>query len=153
MVGGRYLRSMSMLSDDSPIMTKARELCETIVAEANYQESLAKVETFLNNDEARLSYQNVHEKGQALNEKQRSGLQLADAEIHEFEVAREQLMQNDVAKDFMQAQEQLEMVQKAVSQYVGMTLELGRVPTAEDFAAAAQGGCCGGQDSGGCGCS
>lgn len=143
---------MSILSDDSLVMNKARELCEAIVADGEYQESMAKVETFLNNDEARLGYQNVHEKGQALNEKQRSGLQLADAEIHEFEVAREQLMQNEVAKDFMAAQEQLEMVQKAVSQYVGMTLELGRVPTPEDFAAAAQGGCCGGQDSGGCGC-
>jgi len=124
-------------------MSKTRELCETITQDSDYQELLAKIETFLNNDEARLSYQNVHEKGQELNQKQQAGLQLADAEIHEFEVAREALMANSIASEFMKAQQSLETLQKAVSQHVGMTLELGRVPTEEDFAQA-NGGCCGG---------
>ncbi len=142
---------MQLLEDNSAVMSKTRELCEAITQDSDYQELLAKIETFLNNDEARLSYQSVHEKGQELNQKQQAGLQLADAEIHEFEVARESLMANSVASQFMQAQQALEEVQKAVSQHVGMTLELGRVPTPEDFEHAG-GGCCGGSGGGGCGC-
>ncbi len=139
-----YVGGMQLLEDDSAVMSKTRELCETITQDSDYQELLAKIETFLNNDEARLSYQSVHEKGQELNQKQQAGLQLADAEVHEFEVAREALMANSVASEFMQAQQALETLQRTVSQHVGMTLELGRVPTAEDFAQANGGGCCGG---------
>ncbi|RYD26771.1 MAG: YlbF family regulator, partial [Verrucomicrobiaceae bacterium] len=35
---------------------------------------------------------------------------------------------------------------------VGATIELGRVPTADDLASQGGGGCCGGGGGGGCGC-
>ena len=142
---------MNLLEDNSAVMTKARELCETIAADAEYKGLLTKVERFLGDDEARLSYQSVHESGQALNQKQQAGLQLAESEIAEFESARTQLLGNSVASDFIQAQQDLESLQASVSRLVGMTLELGRVPTEEDIAQSSGGGCCGG-GGGGCGC-
>lgn len=66
-------------------MGKTRDLCETIANDSYYREVFQKVEKFLGDDEARLSYQSVHESGQALNQKQQSGLQLSDSEIAEFE--------------------------------------------------------------------
>ncbi|MGJ8695050.1 MAG: YlbF family regulator [Verrucomicrobiaceae bacterium] len=143
---------MQILENDSAVMSKTRELCEAIVAEPEYQELLGKVERFLNNDEARLSYQSVHERGQELNNKQGAGLELSEAEIGEFETARESLLANPVASEFLQAQQSLETLQMAVSKQVGMTLELGRVPTEEDIAQSQSGGCCGGSGGGGCGC-
>ena len=140
---------MQILEDDSAVMTKTRELCETIAQDSDYQGLLAKVEAFLGNDEARLSYQSVHERGQELNEKQRAGLQLSETEVHEFETAREGLLANPIASEFLQAQQSLETLQMAVSKHVGMTLELGRVPTAEDCAQADGGGWCGGEGGGG----
>jgi len=134
---------MQLLENNSEVMTKTRELCDVIVKDAEYQQILAKIETFLNNDEARLSYQSVHEKGQELNQKQQSGLELGPAEIGEFETARESLLANPIASEFMEAQQNLETLQKSVSQYVGMTLELGRVPTEEDIAQLSSGGGCG----------
>ena len=139
---------MKILEDDSVVMTKARELCSAIADDAEYRELLGKVETFLNDDEARLTYQSVHESGQALNEKQRAGLELAEAEIAEFETSRETLLANPVASNFLEAQKGLETLQATVGRLVGMTLELGRVPTAEDIAQS-QGGCCGGGGGGG----
>lgn len=152
MAGGTYVGGMNLLEDDSAVMSKTRDLCETIARDADYQDLLAKVETFLSNDEARLSYQSVHERGQALNQKQQSGLQLAESEIAEFEGARAELLGNSVASEFIQAQQTLEALQTSVSRMVGMTLELGRVPTPEDIAQASGGGCCGGGGGGGCGC-
>jgi len=145
---------MQMLQDDSAVMTKTRELCESIAKDSEYQELLAKVETFLNNDEARTSYQSVHQKGQELNQKQQAGLELSETEIGEFETAREALLANSVASEFMEAQQGLQSVEAAVGRFVGMTLELGRVPTDEDIAQASGGGCCGGGggEGGGCGC-
>ncbi len=136
---------MKILEDDSAVMSKARELCSTIAEDADYQQLLAKVESFLNNDEARLAYQSVHESGQALNQKQQAGLELADSEIAQFESARESLMANPIASEFLGAQKDLESLQTTVGRLVGMTLELGRVPTSEDIAQTQGGGCCGGE--------
>ncbi|MBK1826075.1 YlbF family regulator [Haloferula rosea] len=143
---------MSMLADDSAVMTKARELCAEIANDSRFAELQKDVEAFMNNDEAKLMYQSVHERGSELHQKQHAGVELGAAEIREFEEARDELMNNGVAKSFMDAQGELETLQKAIGQYVGLTLELGRVPTADDLAEAQGGGCCGGGGGGGCGC-
>lgn len=143
---------MSILSDDSAVMTKARELCAAIAEDAQFQALQKKVETFLDDDSARMMYQGVHERGSELHQKQHAGVELGESEIKEFESARDALMQNDVARSFMDAQGELEALQKTIGQYVGMTLELGRVPTADDIAQASGGGCCGGGGGEGGGC-
>lgn len=148
-----YRCHMSLIADDSALMVNTKSLCDTLVSQQAFKDLHGDVEAFLSDDEARLQYQSVHESGEALNNKQRSGVELSDAEISEFEQARELLFQNSVVTKFMDAQRELQTVQQAIGKYVGLTLELGRVPTEEDFAAADQdGGCCGGGGSGGCGC-
>ncbi len=138
---------MTMLADDSQVMNKTKELCAAIAADPEYQALLKKVELFLEDDAAKLQFQGVQERSQELGEKQRSGLELSDGEVHDFEAARDALMENSLARDFMDAQQSLQSVQMAIGKYVGMTLELGRVPAEEDLSD--EGGCCGG---GGCGC-
>ena len=131
---------MTMLADDSQVMNKTKELCAVIAGDPDYQALLKKVELFLEDDAAKLQFQSVQERSQELGEKQRSGLELSDGEVHDFEAARDALMENSVARDFMDAQQSLQSVQMAIGKYVGMTLELGRVPAEEDLAD--QGGCC-----------
>jgi cell fate (sporulation/competence/biofilm development) regulator YlbF (YheA/YmcA/DUF963 family) len=143
---------MSMLAEDSALMTKTKELCAQIVAEPRYQELQQTVERFLDDDAARLQYQSVHERGEELHHKQHAGVELGSAEVREFEAARDALFKNEVARGFLEAQRELEMIQQIVGKYVGMTLELGRVPSSDDFAEA-DSGCCGGNGGGGCGCS
>ncbi|MGE9271506.1 MAG: YlbF family regulator [Verrucomicrobiales bacterium] len=143
---------MSMLADDSAVMTKARELCAEIANDPRFVELQKDVETFMNHEEAKLMYQSVHERGSELHQKQTAGVELGAAEIKEFESARDELMSNEVAKSFLDAQTELETLQRAISKFVGLTLELGRVPTAEDLAESEGGGCCGGSGGGGCGC-
>ena len=137
-----------MTAESSPVIEKTRELCAAIADDASFQALQAKVEKFLNNDEARLQYKSVHERGEQLHHKQHSGVELGAAEIKEFEAAREALFDNEIARDFMAAQQELEKLQKEIGRYVGMTLELGRVPSEEEIQEAG-GGCC---SDGGCGC-
>jgi cell fate (sporulation/competence/biofilm development) regulator YlbF (YheA/YmcA/DUF963 family) len=140
---------MSLIAEDTAVIAKTRELCAEIVADPNFLRLQADVERFLQDEGAKLQYQSVHERGEELNHKQRAGIELGAVEIREFEAARDALLANDVARDFLSAQRELETLQKEIGKYIGMTLELGRVPTEEDIAEASQGGCCGG---GGCGC-
>lgn len=141
---------MNLLLDESAVMTKTKELCAAIAEDPEYKGLKQSVERFLGDDGARLQYQSVHERGEELQQKRGGGLELGDTEVQEFESAREALLANSVAKDFMEAQNDLHTVQQAIGRYVGMTLELGRVPTAEELVPQ-DSGCCGG-DGGGCGC-
>jgi cell fate (sporulation/competence/biofilm development) regulator YlbF (YheA/YmcA/DUF963 family) len=147
-----YAAPMSIVAEDSAVISKTRELCAHIASDPVFLKLQESVERFLNDDAARLQYQSVHERGEELHHKQHAGIQLGAAEIREFEAAREALFENEIAREFFVAREQLEKLQKQIGKYVGMTLELGRVPTADELAESGGGGCCGG-GGGGCGCS
>jgi hypothetical protein len=70
------------------------------------------------------------------------GMPLSNDEILEFEKHRDALVNNPVAKGFLDAQQQMQTVQESVGQYVAKTFELGRLPSEEDFSSCGSGcGC------------
>lgn len=142
---------MTLLAETSAVMTKTRELCAAIAGDEHFSRLQKDVERFLDDDCARLMYQTVHERGEELHQKQHAGIKLAPTEIREFEAARDELMRNEVASSFLEAQGELEAMQRTIGKYITMTLELGRVPT-EGELAESEGGCCGGGGGGGGGC-
>ncbi|MEI8038590.1 MAG: YlbF family regulator [Verrucomicrobiota bacterium] len=147
---------MSIIAEDSSIIVKTQELCAAIASDPTFLKLQESVERFLSDDAARLQYQSVHERGEDLHQKQHAGIQLGVTEIREFEAAREALLENGVVQEFLEAQQELDGLQKEIRKYVSLTLELGHVPTASDLAEAnSGGGCCGGGGGGGggCGCS
>ena len=141
---------MTMIAKESNVMSKTKELCDAIAEDIEFVTLQGQVERFLADDDAKLKYQSLHERGEELHNKQQAGVELSDTEIQEFEGARESLFANEVASDFMDAQQSLQTLQKTITKYIGMTLELGRTPTPEDMEQGDGdgGGCCGG----GCGC-
>lgn len=142
---------MSITAENSPVIVKTRELCSHIASDPTFLKLQESVERFLSDDASRLQYQSVHERGEELHHKQHAGIELGASEIREFEAAREALFDNTIASEFLAAQQELERLQKQIGKYVGMTLELGRVPTADDIAnASGGGGCCGGGGGGCC---
>ena len=131
---------------DNVGIEKTRELCQTILDQAEFQSVRRDVETFMGNNEAKGQYELLAEKGEYLHHKQHEGVSLTPEEINEYEALRTSFMANPVAKGFLNAQETMQRMQETVGQYVSKTLELGRIPTDEDFES--EGGGCGS----GCGC-
>ncbi len=127
------------------IESKARELCETIVAQPEWTAIRTRIDAFLSNDDARTQFDAVNSKGQSLHEKQHSGQPLNGQEVADFEKQREALLKNPVARGFLEAQNDLHEIQNSVQKYISKTLQLGRVPTEADFK---EEGSCGE----GCGC-
>lgn len=130
------------------VETKTRELCEAIIEHLQSGGIRKRIDTFLADAPTRGQYESLMNKGQALQEKQHHGQTLEPAEIASFETERDALLKNPVAAGFLDAQEEMHELQHLVQKHVGKTIELGRIPTADDLA----GGCCGGHDDGGCGC-
>jgi len=134
---------MQTTTDETVIIAKTRELCQTIIDQPEYQSIRRRVDTFLGNEEAKNQYQLVVEKGDALQQKQQFGLPLEGEEITEFERNRENLLKNPVAQDFLDAQQEIHQIRESVVQFVTKTFELGRVPTIDDFSSGSCGSGCG----------
>src|SRR5688572_2507281 len=134
---------MQATIEDTIVTQKTRDLCQTIVEQPEFRQIRDRIETFMNDDTAKNQYQQVMEKGDALQHKQHSGQPVDNNEIAEFEKSRETLLNNPVAREFLDAQQQMHKIQESVMQYVGKTFELGRVPSAEDFSSGDCGPTCG----------
>jgi cell fate (sporulation/competence/biofilm development) regulator YlbF (YheA/YmcA/DUF963 family) len=134
---------MATVSGSAVILEKTRELCQTIVDQPEFKQIRARIDAFLADAQARLLYETVLERGELLQQKQRAGLPLTQEEIDEFETSRELLLNNPVARAFLEAQRQIQQVQSAVTQWVTKTYEIGRVPTEEDMSDCGSGCSCG----------
>jgi cell fate (sporulation/competence/biofilm development) regulator YlbF (YheA/YmcA/DUF963 family) len=136
---------MSVIAQDPIVLQKTRELCESILSQPAMLAMRQHITAFLGDDHARSQYESVMRKGQALHEKQHQAEPLSDAEIKDFESSRETLLANPVASAFLDAQEEISHLRTAIHDFVSKSLELGRIPTSEDFA---HSGCCGGGSCG-----
>lgn len=125
------------------VETKTNELCEAILEQIKSNGIRQRIDTFLADTTARGAYESLMNKGQALQEKQHTGQPLDPAEISSFEKDRDALLQNPVASGFLDAQEEMHDLQHSVQKIVSKTIELGRVPTADDLAEGSCGHGCG----------
>lgn len=138
-------------AQDTPVIDKTKELCETLLAQDSYHHLKGKLDAFVNDQEAQALYQALSEKQSELVQKQEQTGNLTEEEIKAFEDQRERLLMHPVAGGFVEAQQGFEELRDTIVRYVTKSFELGRVPTADEVAPR-QGGCCGGGGGGGCGC-
>jgi cell fate (sporulation/competence/biofilm development) regulator YlbF (YheA/YmcA/DUF963 family) len=138
---------MQTTTQESVITQKTRELCQTILDQPEMRTARERIQAFITDDKARAQYEGLMAKGQELQQKQQRSQQLSGDEISAFEKERDALLSNPVAREFLDAQEELHHVHQSINQYVSKTLELGRLPTEADFESEGGGGC-----GDGCGC-
>jgi cell fate (sporulation/competence/biofilm development) regulator YlbF (YheA/YmcA/DUF963 family) len=135
---------MQTTIEETPVIRKTKELCQTILDQPNMQSIRQRIDAFMDDEKSRNQYDGLMSKGQALQQKQQNSMPLNGDEVSDFEQHREALLNNPVAKGFLDAQEELHQVQESIQLLVTKTLELGRIPSEEDMG----GGSCGH----GCGC-
>lgn len=134
---------MNLDAENSAIIRKTRELCQTILEDPGYAVMRSSIESFMADEAAKENYRWVVEQGEFLQHKQQVGTALADEEVKEFEARRAALVENPRAKAFLDAQQAIHAVHESVGQYVAKTFELGRLPTSNDFDSGSCGPSCG----------
>ena len=130
-------------------MRKTRELCETILEQPDMQAVRQRISAFMADEKTRAQYEELVTKGQELQQKQHNSQELTSDEISSFEQQRDSLLRNPIARNFLDAQDEMHHIQESIHKFVSKTFELGRLPSEEDLSE----GCCGGHGGGGCGCS
>ncbi len=126
------------------IVEKTRELCQTIVLHPTFIRIQERVQAFLRDEKTVEKYQALNDRGEYLHQMQMQGVPLVPKEVEEFEGLREELLKNPLAMGFLEAQEELQKIQRSIQDHVSKTFELGRVPKPDELS----GGSCGS----GCGC-
>ena len=135
---------MEITIEESAINRKTKELCQAILDQPNMRTLRGHIDAFMADEKARSQYEGLVNKHEALQQKQQMSMPVSDQEVDDFEAQRKELLNNPVARNFLDARQELHQVQESIQTYVNKTLELGRMPTDEDF----DSGSCGS----GCGC-
>lgn len=128
-------------AESKTVVDKTRELCSTILAQPGMGSIRKSIDNFMADEKSRSDYESLMAKGQALHEKQHRSLPLSGEEIGEFEKHRETVLNNPVARGFLDAQEALHHLQESIQTQISKTLELGRLPSAEDLEGSCGHGC------------
>jgi len=136
-------QTMPTLTEDNAVIQKTKELCQAILDQPDMQSARQRIDAFMADDNSRAQYDGLMTKGQALQQKQQMATPLTSEEIADFEKHRENLLNNPVARGFLDAQEELHEVRESVQKYVAKTLEIGRVPEPDDFSSCGHGCSCG----------
>ena len=135
---------MALTAEENIIVQKTRELCQSILDHPDFQSVRQNIDAFMSDEKAKQEYQSLVERGEELHHKQHQGVRLSDEEIKGYEAQRDRVVNNPLAANFIRAQQEVQGIQESVNKYLSKTLELGRVPSAEDL----EEGNCGS----GCGC-
>jgi cell fate (sporulation/competence/biofilm development) regulator YlbF (YheA/YmcA/DUF963 family) len=124
---------MDLPVKDSPVIEKARELCQTLLEQDSFHDIRRRIDLFAADESTRAQYNRLCDQQDMLQEKDAQGIPLTDEDVESFERDRDALFANPVARDFMEAQKELNDLQQTVNQYISQTFKLGRVPTAADL--------------------
>src|SRR5216117_3539944 len=109
---------METNSENPVIQQKTRELCQAIIDQPDFQSIRRQLDAFLADESVQVQYQELSNRGAALQHKQQTGLTLDMTEVADFEKRREAFLSNPVAQGFLAAQQAMHNVQESVSQYV-----------------------------------
>ena len=119
--------------DLKPIAKGTNQLCEAIVSQEGFAELYKKIDAFINDEKLKYEYGMLNDRGALLQQKQQAGVEIAEAEMADFEKLREEFMANPVATQFLEAQEEVQQVQDRIHRVIAKTFEVGHVPQSEDF--------------------
>ena len=112
---------------------KILDLCGAIAGHAQFKDMCEHIDAFMQDEKLKYEYQMLNELGGILQQKQQMGGEITEEEVGRFESVRQGFTTNDIAMNFVKAQETVTKMQDHILRHVQKTFELGRVPTDEEM--------------------
>lgn len=135
------------------IVRLTQELCNALAQDQKVISAKARIGLFFQNAEATKLFQEVNSYGEELRNKHLAGMPPTEEEISKFDKLREAVVSNELARGFLESRQQIDEILGTISQFIGMSIDLGRAPSLEEVEEArkqsmSSSSCCGGD----CGC-
>ena len=102
--------------------------CQKVVA------AKARIGLFSQNPEATDLFRRVNEYGEELRNKHLAGMPPSEEEIAKFDQLREDVVNNELCKGFLEARQELDTLLSTVNQYLCLAIDKGCAPTDEEVA-------------------
>lgn len=131
------------IQQESIVIQKTKELCQSILDHPAYLEIRRTFTAFVADESLRHQYERLCDLQDHLHAKYETGQAISDEDLEEFEREERAFLSNPLAQEFIQAQRTLHRIEKIISEYVRKTFELGRLPTEDDFDSGSCGPSCG----------
>ena len=120
-------------STEANYKAKAKELCQSLLEDPNLKEVFESIDKFMEDDESKELFSEMQTKGESLQMKQQSGLELTAGEVEEYNKIRDKMLENETANSFVKAQESIQSIHQTLGSWVSLVFENGRMPTEEEF--------------------
>ncbi len=98
----------------------------------------ARIRLFYQNPEATDLFRKVNEYGEELRNKHMAGMPPSEEEIAKFDALRQNVVENDTCRGFLEARQKLDQLLSTVNQYLCLAIEKGEAPTDEEVAESMQ---------------
>ena len=123
---------------ENELLATTTALCEALAQAPQIIAAKASIGLFFQNPEATKLFEEVNSYGEELRNKHLAGMPPSEEEINKFDQLRESVISNETAKGFLEARQAIDGILNTISQYLGMSIDLGRAPTAEEVEQAQQ---------------
>ena len=123
---------------ENELLATTTALCEALAQAPQIIAAKARIGLFFQNPEATKLFEEVNSYGEELRNKHLAGMPPSEEEINKFDQLRESVISNETAKGFLEARQAIDGILNTISQYLGMSIDLGRAPTAEEVEQAQQ---------------
>ena len=111
----------------------AKALCQSLLDDPELKDVFGAIDAFMADDAAKEAFTAMQNKAETLQMKQQSGLELSAGEVEDYNKTRDAMLDNEVAKAFVDAQERINSVHQTVGSWMSMVFEFGRMPTEEEL--------------------
>lgn len=132
---------------DSGLQEATTALCNLLAESPQVIAAKARIGLFFQNPDATKLFEEVNSYGEELRNKHLAGMPPTEEEIAKFDELRQSVVNNELARGFLESRQAIDGILSTINQYLGMSIDLGRAPSAEEVAEARQKA-----SSGGCGC-
>lgn len=119
---------------DSNLLEATTALCNLLSNSQQVIAAKARIGLFFQNPEATKLFEEVNSYGEELRNKHLAGMPPTEEEIAKFDGLRQSVMENELAVGFLEARQSIDGILSTISQYLGMSIDLGRAPTEEEVA-------------------
>lgn len=138
--GHFWFTSESMSNDtlENELLDTTTALCNALAQAPQIIAAKARIGLFFQNPEATKLFEEVNSYGEELRNKHLAGMPPSEEEINKFDTLREAVISNETAKGFLEARQTIDGILGTISQYLGMSIDLGRAPTSQEVEEARQ---------------
>ena len=88
-------------TNDADYKTKVKELCQSLLDDPALKEVFESIDKFMEDDDAKELFSKMQSKGESLQMKQQSGMELTAGEVEEYNKVRDEMMENSEASAFL----------------------------------------------------